>query len=158
MKSSNGFKIRTKLIAGFLTVALIVAIVGFIGYNATNKIYNIKGEFTERRLPSVQSLLIISEAQTSINNSVNQILINVFNEKDYDLQLAEIEDAFKRAESEWEAYTAMSATVEEEKMQKEYMLFWNVWKKSIDEFVELANEYNTSKSDDIKIMMNLQKV
>jgi len=158
MKSSNGFKIRTKLIAGFLTVALIVAIVGFIGYNATNKIYNIQGEFTERRLPSVQSLLIISEAQTSINNSVNQILINVFNEKDYDSQLAEIEDAFKRAESEWEAYTAMSATVEEEKMQKEYMLFWNVWKKSIDEFVELANEYNTSKSDDIKIMMNLKSI
>jgi methyl-accepting chemotaxis protein len=158
MKLSNNFKIRTKLISGFLTVALIVAVVGLIGYSATYKTYKIQEEFAERRLPSVQALLIISEAQTSIDDSVNLILLNAINGKDYKSQLENIGDAFKKAESEWKAYTAMSATTEEEKMQKDFMLFWNVWKKNIDGFVELANQYNTYQSDDIKSKMIIKNM
>lgn len=158
MKLFNGFKLRTKLITGFLIVALIVALVGFIGYYVSNKMYKIQEEFTDIRLPSVQAILSISEAQTSINNSVNQILLNVINNKDYSSQLEIIDNEFKKIENEWKIYTSMPATTEEVKMQQDFMLFWNVWKKSIDEFIELAKEYNTSKSEDIKIMMIIKNI
>jgi methyl-accepting chemotaxis protein len=158
MKLSNNFKISTKLISGFLAVALIVAIVGLIGYNAAYKIYKVQEEFAERRLPSVQALLIISEAQTSIDDSVNLILLNAINGKDYKLQLENISGAFEKAESEWETYTGMSATTEEEKMQKDFILFWNAWKKNIEGFVELANQYNVSQSEDIKVMMIIKNM
>ncbi|WP_372994769.1 methyl-accepting chemotaxis protein [Lutispora sp.] len=158
MKLSKSFKIRTKLISAFLFVALIVAVVGVIGYNATYNMYNIQEEFAERRLPCVQSLLIISEAQTSINNSVNQIMLNAINGKDYKSQLENIDGTFKKVESEWKAYTSMSATAEEEKMQKDFMMFWNVWKKNIEDFIELANEYNASQSEDIKVMMIIKNI
>jgi len=158
MKLSKSFKIRTKLISAFLFVALIVAVVGVIGYNATYNMYNIQEEFAERRLPCVQSLLIISEAQTSINNSVNQIMLNAINGKDYKSQLENIDGTFKKVESEWKAYTSMSATAEEEKMQKDFMMFWNVWKKNIEDFIELANKYNASQSEDIKVMMIIKNI
>ncbi|KUO77529.1 MAG: hypothetical protein APF77_13855 [Clostridia bacterium BRH_c25] len=158
MKLSNNFKIRTKLVSGFLTVALIVAIVGLIGYNATYKMYKVQDEFAERRLPSVQALLIISEAQTSIDDSVNLILLNAINGIDYKSQLKNIDDALKKAESEWETYTAMPATTEEEEMQEYFMPFWNVWKTNINNFVELANQYNTSQTEDIKNMMIIKKM
>lgn len=153
MKRSTSFKIRTKLITGFLAVALIVAVVGFIGYNATNRMYNVLGEFTGRRLPGVQALLVISETQTSIDDSVNCIVLNAINGIEYKEQLKNIEDSLKDVESEWGIYAAMPATKEEEGIKADFLTFWNVWKNSIDDFVELANQYDTSKSEDIKKMM-----
>ena len=139
------FKIRTKLISGFLAVALIVAVVGIIGYNATYKMYKVQNEFAERRLPSVQALLTVSESQTSIDDSVNLISLNAINEIDYQSQLKNIGDALKKAESGWETYTAMPATTEEKEMQEYFMLFWNTWKTNINDFVDLANQYVNGK-------------
>lgn len=158
MKLFDSFKLRTKLIAGFLTVALIIALVGIVGYNAANKMYENQEEFTDIRLPSVQTLLAISEAQTSINNSVNQILLNAINDRDYNQQLENIDSQLKKIENQWKEYTAMPTTTEAEKMKQDFMMFWNVWKKSIDEFVELANQYNISKSEDIKMMMIVKNI
>ncbi len=158
MKHLGAFRIRTKLISGFLVVALIVAIVGVTGYYAICRMYEMQKEFIERRLPSVQSLLIISEAQTSINDSINLILLNVINEKDYGMQLRNIDNAFKRIGDEWEAYTAMPAMTEEEKVQKEFILLWNVWEANIKNFVELANQYEMSQSEDIKKMMIIKNM
>lgn len=158
MRRSNSFKISTKLIAGFLIVALIVAAVGVIGYNSTYNMYKMQEEFAQRRLPSVQSLLVISEAQTSINNSVNQILLNAINGKDYKDQLDNIDNAFKKIDSEWKVYFGMTLTAEEEKIQKEFNLFWNVWKNNIQSFVELANQYNESKDEDVKTMMVIKNI
>ena len=42
MKLPKSLRIRTKLISGFLVVAFIVALVGVIGYGATNKMYKIQ--------------------------------------------------------------------------------------------------------------------
>lgn len=158
MKRSSGFKIRTKLIAGFLAVALIVAAVGVIGYNATNRMYNVLGEFTGRRLPSVQALLVISEAQTAIDDSVNRIVLNATHGIEYKEQLKNIEDTLTKADSEWEIYAAMPTTKEEEKIKGDFLTFWNVWKSSIDDFVELANQYDTSKAEDTKNMMVLKSI
>lgn len=158
MKLVNNFKISSKLISGFLLVALIVAIVGLIGYDATNKMYKVQDEFAERRLPGVQALLIISEAQTSIDDLVNVVLINAINGLDYNSQLKSIEDTFKKAESEWKLYTSLPATTEEVEMQEDFTTFWDVWKKNVNNFIGLANEYNTSKSEDAKDMMVIKKI
>ena len=158
MKPSNSFRIRTKLISGFLVVALIVAIVGAMGYYSTNNMYKIQNEFAERRLPSVQSLLIVSEAQTSIDDSVNLILLNVINEIEYKSQLDNIKNAFQKAEQEWETYAAMQATEEEIVMQEDFRLFWDVWKSSVDDFVELAEKYITSPSEETKSMLIIKKI
>ncbi len=157
MKFLTNFKIRTKLIAGFLTVALIVAIVGVIGYNATFRMYKLQDEFAERRLPSVQALLIISEAQTSIDDSVNLIMLNTIKGTDFDSQLKSIDDALKKAENEWGIYAAMPATEEELIMQNDFLMFWDVWKKNINSFVDLAKQYNASPSEDTKNMMIIKK-
>lgn len=158
MKLLNNLKIRSKLISGFLLVSLIVAIVGLMGYNAANNMFKVQDEFAERRLPSVQALLIISEAQTSIDDSVNVVLLNAINGTDYSSQLKNIADTFKKAENEWSTYTALPATTDEEEMQKDFTTYWNVWKKNIDNFIELANEYDTSKAADIRDAMVVKKM
>lgn len=158
MKLPKSLRIRTKLISGFLVVAFIVALVGVIGYGATNKMYKIQEDFTERRLPSVQSLLIVSEAQTSINNSVNSILLNAINGKDYKEHLNNIDNAFSKIESEWKAYNEMSATADEKKLRDDFNLFWNAWKNNINDFVELAKQHNESNSEEIKTMMLIKNL
>lgn len=158
MKPTNSVKIRTTLIASFLIVAIIVAIVGAMGYYATLNMNKIQDEFAERRLPSVQALLLISEAQTSIDDSVNLIVLNTINGTEYKSQLDSIKNEFEKAEQEWEKYAAMPATDEEIAVQKDFRLFWDVWKSSVDDFVELAEEYITSQSEETKSMMMIKKI
>ncbi len=62
----KNIKIGTKLIAGFIIVALIAGIIGLVGYNGMSKIKAGQDEIAVVRAPSIASLLKLSREQVNV--------------------------------------------------------------------------------------------
>ena len=65
----NQWTIGKKLITSFLAVAAITLLLGIVGYYGAVKSTESISEIGKVRLPSVESLLIISEAQTAVDGT-----------------------------------------------------------------------------------------
>jgi hypothetical protein len=62
----KNLRLGTKIIAGFLAVTAIAGVMGIVGYAGMNQIMAQTDEIMGNRFPSVQSLLIMSEAQNAV--------------------------------------------------------------------------------------------
>ena len=144
MKISD-IKIGNKLIIGFSSVLLVAIVIGYIGYRGMNIIKAQHTEVSKHILPSVQSLLTISEAHTAIGASENLLLIaNLTNE----LQKSTFEHfdlAKARADEAWKVYQPMIKSSEETIVWKEFVTAWNEWWKHHENFVALSKKYNADK-------------
>jgi methyl-accepting chemotaxis protein len=67
-------KTGAKILTGFGIAIVIAVIVGAVGYYGIFSMKSQVSEIVDNRLPSIQSLLIISEAQTAVNASENALL------------------------------------------------------------------------------------
>ncbi len=145
MKISN-IKIGTKLIIGFSSILLVAIVIGYIGYSGMNIIKVKHTEVSKHILPSVQSLLTISEAQTAVSASENVLLIaNITSE----LQKSTYEHfdiAKARADEAWKIYQPMIKSSEETIVWKEFVVAWNEWWKHHENFVALTKKYNIDKT------------
>ena len=59
-------KTTTKVLGGFGFAIVIALIVGFVGYRGIHKLSTNVQEIGMVRLPSVESLLVMNEAQTAV--------------------------------------------------------------------------------------------
>ena len=106
-------KLIVKLVGGFSIVALIALAVGLVGVAAIRQLNGRVLELGGNRLPSVESLLIISEAQTAVDSGENALLAS-----DIDAQRrAEVYEHFdaaqKRAGEARKVYEPLPQTAEE---------------------------------------------
>jgi methyl-accepting chemotaxis protein len=143
----KNLKIIVKLLGGFIIVALIVLVVGFVGLNGARQLQGLLTEVGVVRLPSIQSLLVVSEAQTAVDSAENALLsrdisLEVRQEK-YDL----FDDIWKRADEAWNVYAPLPQSKEEEKVWNEFVPAWETWEKDHQTYVALSKEYDTTVVD-----------
>ncbi len=119
---------KWKLISGFLSVAAITAVVGGIGFWGAYRLAANVEEIGAVRLPSVQSLLIISEAQTAIDSAENALLNKGIDAAARKQQYDRIKDAWQRVETNWAIYEPLPQTAEEAAIWNEFVPAWNAWK------------------------------
>ncbi len=62
----NNLQIRVKLIIGFLSVSIVAAIIGYLGYNAMSGVKKAQEEIATIYLPKTEALLKISSGQKSV--------------------------------------------------------------------------------------------
>lgn len=142
MKFKN-LKIRAKLLFGFSAVITILIIVGFIALNGIYKVNGLLNEATTNRMPSVQALQTINEAQTAINSYERTMLITdgtyqtlAFRESQY----KKINEVWDRIDKAWATYLPLEQTKEEKIAWDLFVVSWEAWKKSSKEFFELCVE------------------
>lgn len=135
-------KLGTKIIAGFLMVTAIAAIIGIVGYAGMSRIMAVvNDEILGNRLPSVQSLLTMSEAQKAVLLGERGLLLRRLMEPKLRMaQYAFIDEAWKRADSAWKVYEPLPQTKDEEKLWKEFVPQWEQWKKDHQKVVDLSRE------------------
>ena len=144
MRLFKNFKITTRILAGFILVSLITGIVGFVGYYSMNLIMDDQNEIANVRLPSVEALLIISEAQTAvivgerglINTETNSIAFR-------NDQYAYIEDAFARAKEAWDIYAELPQTEEEAVLWDKFKTQWDFWEAQELAILKIQKERDT---------------
>jgi methyl-accepting chemotaxis protein len=143
-KIMKNIKLGVKMIFSFIIVAAIAGIIGIIGIFALNGTVDSIVEIGDVRLPSVQSLLIISEGQTAVDTNENALL-----SRDIDLKTRQEKyDAFsniwKRVGDAWKVYEPLPQTTEEAGVWKKFEPAWEGWKKDHEAFVAISKEYDST--------------
>lgn len=120
----KNIKIGNKLLIGFSSIVIISIIIGIIGYTGMNTIKKRHTEVSQVRLPSIQALLIISEAQTAINAGENAMLAKNITPEIRRVQYQRFENAKNRAEAAWKIYEPLPQTEEEARVWNEFVPAW----------------------------------
>ncbi|MCX8179108.1 MAG: methyl-accepting chemotaxis protein, partial [Candidatus Aenigmarchaeota archaeon] len=149
MKWFYDLKIAVKLLTGFVLVAVIAAVIGFMGYNAMNTMKKGENEISIVRLPSIEALLEIYQAQTDVDSAENALLTEELVGAGRKEQYERISDAFKRADSAWKVYEPLPQTDEEKKVWEKFVPAWERWKKDDQDYLNLSREFDLNKSPDI---------
>lgn len=143
----KNFRVGTKLIVAFIIVAVITLIVGVIGFYGANSLDAHLHEISEVRLPSIQSLLSMSEAQTAIKAAQRTMLTSGLSKKEFEKEFNHIENAFARADESWKEYEVLPQTKDEASKWEEFVQAWQEWKADNDVYAELVNAYMQNETE-----------
>ena len=135
--------IGKKLITSFLGVSAITLLLGIVGYYGAVKSDEAIREIGINRMPSVESLLIMGDAQTTVDSAENALLSREISLKDRQSKYADFSIALKRADEAWKVYDPLPQMPEEKLVaDKFYPAAWEAWKRDHDAFVELSKQYD----------------
>jgi methyl-accepting chemotaxis protein len=143
-------KTGTRILAGF-GIAIVVAVaVGLAGYRGIGKLSSYLDEIARDRLPSEESLLVISEAQTAVKAAERTLLTASLDDARREHEYGRIKSAWDRIERAWKIYEPLPQTKEEEAKWKEFVPAWNCWKRDHEEYLRLCREWEKSRKADAK--------
>ncbi len=132
-------KMVTKLMGGFLLVALLTAGVGIVGYTGMQNMNRSILEIARNRFPSVVGLKIVDEAQTAILSCERSSFLHL-DTKDREDFNKRLKDAWDRADKGWKIYEPLPQTKEEEVLWKQFVPAWEAWKKNHLKVMALVSE------------------
>ncbi len=153
------FTIGKRLGLGFGLVAVIALLLGLAGYYGAVKSGQTIAEIGENRLPSLQSLLIVSEAQTAVDSGENALLSPSLDTRGREAQHQRFVAAKQRADAAWKIYEPLPQTPEEEVVWKQFVPAWDRWWKDHQDYVKLVREFEaTGVRDPERLLKNLFEV
>lgn len=148
----KNFTIRAKLLTGFLTITLILIILGNISYISINNMIKNEKEVAEVRLPSIVALYDIYQSTTAVwvaeRGLVNRRMM------DNDIRQAQyvfIENSFKEIDKAWAIYEPLPQTPQEAKAWKEFIPLYQDWKLKNQEVVRLSKEKDKMYAEGMKL-------
>lgn len=141
---NNQWTIGKKLIVSFICVSAITLLLGIVGYYGAVTSEKAIYEIGMVRLPSVQSLLVISEAQTAVDSAENALLSREIDLNARQEKYATFAAAWERAEDAWKVYEPLPQTEEEAATWQKFVPAWEAWKKDHQTYVALSKEYDTA--------------
>ena len=159
MKWFRDLKIGVKLLSSFLVVAAIAAVIGAIGIAELNSIHKSVEEISQDALPSVRSLLIIKEANTSAKTAERTMFSQPGVQETYEKEAGNIKNSFVRADEAIAEYEKLPKTKEEAALWEEYKTYLDKWKTDQDEFLRLAGELqNTDPQNKEAVNLLVEKM
>jgi methyl-accepting chemotaxis protein len=134
--------IGLRITTGFTLLTAIAMAIGITAYLAIVEIGVV-------RLPSVEGLMYIREAQTAIDGAENALLCAALTPDMVKKQYARFDEAAERIKKGWAMYEPLPQTVEEKKLWDEFVPVWKAWLDDHDAFAALAKSYwnSTERTD-----------
>ncbi len=139
---NSTWTIEKKLIAAFLSVASVTAVLGIVGYYGVNQGGIAINELGGVRLPSIESMLVVSEGQTAIDTTENALLSRAIDLETRQGKYDNFEAIWQRIETAWQIYEPLPQTDEEAATWQQFVPAWDSWKKDHEEYVRLSKEYD----------------
>ncbi|MDD2798451.1 MAG: methyl-accepting chemotaxis protein [Bacteroidales bacterium] len=140
-------KIGNKLMIGFSTILLITVIIGYIGYKGMKVIEDQQNIVAENILPSIESLLIIDEAQAVIDGTENALLANNISPEEQKIAYARIDSAKSRVTAAWKMYESLPQSPEGVVAWREFVPAWNDWINHHETFMKLEHSFRVTKTE-----------
>ncbi len=141
--------LRTKMLAGFGCVAAIVLLVGLVGHYGMVKGANALNEIGTIRLPGIENMLIINEAQTAIHGAENVLLSKDMSVHDRKPVYDNIASIWKRVDDAWKIYEPLFKTPEEKALWEKFVPAWNKWKEDHQTYIALSHQYDKDIEDKV---------
>ena len=140
--SKNQWTIGKRLFVSFMCLAAITLALGVAGYWGAVQGDTAVTEIGVVRLPGVQSLLIISEAQTAVDSAENALLSTQLDDTARAAQYQRFTDAKKRADDAWAVYEPLPQTAEEAATWSQFVPAWDAWWKDHETFVTDSRQFD----------------
>ena len=139
--------IRRRLLAAFGLGAFVTLILGATGYYAVSAGKMAVHEVGGVRLPSVEALLVISEAQTAVDAGENALLARNASADLRKSQHERFAAAKARADEAWKAYEPLPQTPDEALVWKDFVPAWERWWADHETYVGIARAFEADPSD-----------
>ncbi len=143
MRTDTGWTIGRKLMASFLLVSAITAILGGVGYYGAVKSDQAIEEIGYTLLPGVENLLVIGRNGDVIKAAQRTLLNPDANTADRKRQPETIANAVEKYQAAWKVYEPLSHSPEEAAIWKEFVPAWEQWRKDSEAFSRINDEYST---------------
>ena len=153
-------KIGSKLISGFMIVAIIGSIIGIVGVVSIGNIGKEVNELGVVRLPSIESLAIIRESQTAMKVVERTLLLKNLTKEDVADQKSRYVASLARIEEAWNRYAQIPQTPEEALKWNEFETQWETCVANSEEYMEQSDVYQSMPETDteaIEEMANQMK-
>lgn len=140
--------IARSLLFGFFSVAFVTLVVGAVGLWGLNRTNAQLQEIANNRLPSVQALLILGEAQASIDAQEKTLLLPDIDPEQRLAYVVLMDEAFIRIDQAWNDYSMLPHTPEENSLLDELTPAWQAWTENARLFSEMAATYESDPSEE----------
>ncbi len=138
---ASNVKLSTKLIGGFITVAIMAAIIGAIGLWSVSKLARHIEAIGGVNLPSIQSLLTISEAQIAIDGAENTLLATSLTAEDRQQQRDIFEASLNKEKAARDVYADLPRTPAEEQIWQQFTTAWDAWLRDHAKFAAIEQDF-----------------
>jgi methyl-accepting chemotaxis protein len=144
-------KIKTKLLGGFLLIAVVVAVVGVVGWFGASRISNSVSVIGKQNMPAVGSIQKIIEAQTAVLLG-ERALVNplVIDSKIRQAQYDFVDNAIKNATDAWKVYEPIPKDKEEDATWREFGGQWKDFLNKHNIVMDLSAEKDRMLSAGVK--------
>ena len=146
MKWFYDLKMASKLMGGFLLVALLTAGVGIVGYNGMRNMSRSITTIAKDQLPSLLALETINEALTAIRAEERTSFLQLGKE-DRENGDKRLKDAWDRVDKGWKGYEPLPRTKEEDADWKQFVPAWESWKKYHTKIMALVAEGKLAEAE-----------
>jgi len=136
-------QVRTKIIILLLVAVAALCMVGGVAYSGLKKQSEMLAEIGGNRMPSVQALLVISEAQTALRSATRAIDAMAQTPDDVSgitHELGRKKEAWERVDRGWKLYEPLPQEPEEAAVWKTFVKQWESWKQQDAQLSELAGQ------------------
>ncbi|MBF0496719.1 MAG: MCP four helix bundle domain-containing protein, partial [Deltaproteobacteria bacterium] len=124
----KNLRIKMMVTGGFVLIAVLLLMVGALGWWAVVKVNDNVEVVASDRLPSILGLGIINEAKTAIQRA-ERTIIHPELRADKEHQLKRLEETWKNVEGGLKIYEALPRTQEEQKVWNSFKIAWEEWRK-----------------------------
>ena len=123
--------VRTKILALLAVALLALVVVVAIAFSGLKEQGRMLNELGKNRMPSVQSLMVINEAQTALRSSSRYMdAMGMFPEDVNDIaaEVKRKQDIWGHIDAAWKTYDALPQEPEEADVWKTFAKQWDTWK------------------------------
>lgn len=138
-------KLSTKLIGGFVIVAVISAIIGVVGYFSVKSAKSAQNDFAAVFYPGINGLRTIDAAMPGISRAERVLCF----EKDPEIikrQYAHLDEEWKNVEEGYKIYDSLPRTPAEDALWKVLVQNIGKWKTSYEQVIALVKKGDLSEA------------
>ena len=138
----KNIKIGTKLVGGFILVALIVLVVGFFGWNGSRQMSGQIEEIGLVRLPSIEALLLTEIAIEEIMVAQRTLMSEFLTAEQRARQLEHFHEAREVLYEQWEHFKTLPATDAEVRISDRIDVDLPEWSQHNDDWLKMMDEFH----------------
>jgi methyl-accepting chemotaxis protein len=138
------FSLQTKLVGAFSLCALVTLALGLFGYKQVRTLGAALYEVGAVRLPSIEGLALINEAQTAVDGTENALLTLSLGEESRAKLHASLAKAWTHVDEGWKLYEPLPQSAEEAALWKDFVPAWNAWRNDHLAFMKLNAAYEAA--------------
>jgi methyl-accepting chemotaxis protein len=143
-------KLGTKLISGFLVVAVIATIIGLVGFFSVRSLDGDINEIGIVRLPSIHGLFLIKGNLEAIKGAIGTLTNSNLTAQQRDDAIKSVEQARAEYKKGMDIYEPLPQTPEEAVVWKDVVGAMDEWKKANNTFFSMTEKLKTVEQDTAK--------